>query len=224
VTLRRAGSAPLAPSIRGRASSAALLLSFTACSAAAPRPAVHPDPGTLHAPGEYPGSFLDRQTIAATYAGRSAKFDAVLQKQGNDLLLLGMTPFGSRAFALKQSGLEVSYESFIPQVDQLPFPPRYILLDVHRVFFGGIPTDGQPLADGPHEAPPRDGELLTEYWQDRRLKQRRYRSTTVPSAGEIVIDYDSGMQPGGPPPPHIAFVNGWFGYRLDITTVSHQPL
>jgi hypothetical protein len=191
------------------------------CSGPPPQSAPRPDPGVLHAPGEYPGAFLDRQTIVASYGKKSAKFDAVLQKQGDELVLLGMTPFGSRAFSLRQKGLDVSFESYVAQ--ELPFPPRYILFDVQRVFFEGAPPGSPPPPDGPHESS-RDGEAMTEYWQDGRLQQRRFRRASGDPPGEIVIVYDGGMPPGGPPPPHIAFVNGWYGYRLDITTLSHQPL
>ncbi len=189
------------------------------------RPAVAPpaaDPGVLHPPGEFPGAFLDRQTIAAKYGERTARFDAVLQKRGDELLLLGLTPFGSRAFTLKQTGLDVSFESYVPQ--DLPFPPRYILFDVQRVFFGAsLVRSAAPPADGEHQTA-RDGEVVTEEWRGGRLERRRFRRVSGQPPGEIVIDYEGGMPPGGPPPAHIAFVNGWYGYRLDITTLSHQPL
>ncbi len=193
----------------------------TGCASAPPRPAARPDPSVLHAPSEYPGSFLDRQNITATYGQRKQSFDAVLQKRGDELVLLGMTPFGSRAFVLKQSGLDVSFQSFVPQ--ELPFPPRYILFDVHRVFFDGAGPGGQPLADGMHEAT-HDGEVVTERWQDGKLQQRRIRRVNGDPAGEVVVDYDGGLTPGAAPPTHIAFVNGWYGYRLDITTQSHQAV
>jgi hypothetical protein len=208
-------------SFAARAVATATLVVASACASAPPRPAARPDPSVLHASGEYPGAFLDRQHITATYGTRKASFDAVLQKRENELVLLGMTPFGSRAFVLKQTGLDVSFESFVPQ--ELPFPPRYILFDVHRVFFDGIATGAQALADGSHEAT-RDGEQLTERWQDGRLWQRRIRRLNGDPAGEIVIDYDGGMPAGGPPPAHVGFANGWYGYRLDIDTQSHQPL
>jgi hypothetical protein len=187
-----------------------------------PQSAPRPEPGVLHAPSEYPGAFLDRQTIVATYGKKSAKFDAVLQKRDDELVLLGMTPFGSRAFSLKQTGLQVAFESFVPQ--ELPFPPQYILFDVQRVFFEGTLPGLPTPSDGAHEFAPRDGEVMTEYWQDGRVLQRRFRRTSGDPAGEIVIVYESGMALGGPPPQHIAFTNGWYGYRLDITTLSHQAL
>jgi hypothetical protein len=196
-----------------------LALLASACGGGPPRPAARPDPSVLHAPSEYPGAFLDRQHITATYGTRKASFDAVLQKRGDELVLLGMTPFGSRAFVLKQTGVDVTFESFVPQ--ELPFPPRYILLDVHRVFFDGVAPGPQALDDGMHDAT-RDGEQITERWQGGRLWQRRIRRVNADPAGEIVIDYDAGMPAGGPPPAHVGFANGWYGYRLDITTQSHE--
>jgi hypothetical protein len=193
-----------------------------ACSSSpGPKAAPTPDVVVLHTPNELPGDFLDRQTIHAVYGKRSASFDAVLQKRGNEIVLIGMTPFGSRAFVLKQTGLDVSFESFVPQ--ELPFPPSYILLDVERVFFGGVAPAGQALPDGSHEAP-RDAEIVSETWQGGLLKQRRFRKASGQPAGDVVIDYGPGMPPGGPPPEKITYSSGWYGYRLEIVTVGHQAL
>jgi hypothetical protein len=183
-----------------------------------------------------PQNFLDRQRITATYGDRTVQFDAVLQKRAGELTLLGLTPFGSRAFVLHQVGTDVSFQSFVPQ--SLPFPPRYILIDVHRVFFawaqantGGAAPDAGSDAGG--YGPPRDGELVveregeieTERWAVGRLRRRTFRRADGEPRGEIVVDCEGdGMAADGTPPPHVRFANGWYGYRLEIATLSHQPL
>jgi len=177
--------------------------------------------GVLHPPSDIPGAFLDRQSIAATYGKKSVRFDAVLQKRDDEIVLMGMTPFGSRAFVLKQKGMDVSFESYVPQ--EMPFPPKYVLFDVQRVFIASPPSDAGTPPDGTVETT-RDAEVMTEVWKDGRLQQRRFRRASGDPKGEIVIDYDGGMVPGAAPPAHIRFANGWYGYSLDITTVSHQPL
>lgn len=198
----------------------AVVLLAAGCAGRPPNAAPRSDTLRLRAPHEYGGAFLDRQSIVATYGAQRIAFDAVLQKRADEIVLLGTTPFGSRAFVLKQEGLDVSFESYVPV--RLPFPPLYILTDVHRVYLDGIDDPSRVLADGLHRVT-RGGEVITERWLDGRLLERRFLSVGGPD-GEIVVAYDGGMAPGGPPPSHIAFVNGWYGYRLDITTQSHQPL
>jgi hypothetical protein len=210
-----------------------VLCAAAACAAGTPKEADWPSVGILLAPAIRPGDFLDRQRIVATYKGHTASFDAVVQKKGNELLLVGLTPFGSRAFVLRQVGGEASFESFVPQT--LPFPPNYILVDVERVFFPW--TDEAPPIDANRQFL-RDGEIVTERWQAGRLLRRTFsRDGVHPGAspeggrnasdlppGQIVVDYDGGMASDGTPAPHVSFDNAQFGYHLDITTLTHENL
>jgi len=188
-----------------------------------PAPSVPAPPydGPLSSPGERADDFFDRQKIVATYRGKTVSFDAVLQKRGEELTLLGLTPFGSRAFVLTQKGAEVAFQAFVDE--GLPFPPSYMLIDVHRVFFQAFSAQEAPPSDG-ERSTVRRGELVTEKWQDGRLRQRTFRRSDGRPPGTIVVDYEGGMPADGTPPTHVAFTNGWYGYRLDITTVAHKPL
>jgi hypothetical protein len=200
---------------------------LASCAPAAPPPAPAPRlsergyPGVLHAPSSYPGDFLDEQKVSATYGDKSVSFEAVVQKQGDEMIILGRTPFGSRAFLLKQKGTEVSFEAYVDR--EMPFPPRYMLLDVHRALLAGIAAPGAALSDGMHTLA-REEELVTERWEGGRLRERRFRRASGEPAGEIVIVYDGGMGADRAPPRRLSFSNGWFGYRLEITTSSHQRL
>lgn len=193
-----------------------LLLILAACAAS--RPPQREYPGTLSPPSRSPGDFLRTQRLVARYGGETRSMDAVLQKEGDLLTLIGMTPFGSKAFVLQQQGLEVTFQSYVPF--ELPFPPKYILLDVQRVYFPGIP--GSPLADGQHEAE-RDGERIVERWKGGRLMERTFTRLSGDAAGAITIVYEGGMA-GGTSPAKIEVDNGWVGYRLSITTVQEQRL
>jgi hypothetical protein len=197
-----------------------VVLASCAPRVAAP-PAPRPYSGPLVDPKAVPYDFFDRQQITATYGDRTARFDAVLQKRGGELTILALTPFGSRAFVLRQVGSDVSFQSFVPQ--SMPFPPKYILIDVQRVFFawadegrnGGRPPDGDRSVE-------RDGEIETEHWEGGTLRRRTFRHVEGGLPGEIAIDFgDPGMSADGTPPAHLAFANGWYGYRLEIATLSH---
>jgi hypothetical protein len=205
-----------------------LAIAAASCTprAAAP-PIERPYGGPLVDPATVPHDFLDRQQITATYGERTARFDAVLQKRGPELTILALTPFGSRAFVLRQLRAEVTFQSFVPQT--MPFPPKYILIDVQRVYFAWAepsPDAGaSPDLEARDRRVERDGEIETEHWEGGTLRRRTFRRGDGEPPGEITIDYGgTGMSADGTPPAHVTFVNGWYGYRLEIATVSHQPL
>lgn len=195
---------------------AALALLLLACASRPPVP--RPYPGALIPSGEIRGEFMMRQRVAAHYPGRELSFDAVLQKQGDTLTLVGITPFGSRAFVMQQRGTEVTFTSSLPM--ELPFPPRYMLQDIHRTFFVSL---GRPPAPTGERVEARDGEEVRETWRDGRLIARTYRRLDGAPAGLIEVDYGEGMI-GRAPPRVIRFRNGWYGYALTITTLAHQTL
>lgn len=169
-------------------------------------------------PSTVPGDFMLRQHIEGEYGERRVAFEAIVQKQGNTLLVLTLTPYGSRAFAITQTGQDVTVEKFISR--DLPFDPRFILLDVQRVFLMGLPD--APLEDGWHRARAR-GELIRERWEGGKLFERRYRRRDRNTKGEILVDYAGGYTPGERPPA-ITLKNEPFGYALRLETSDYQPL
>jgi hypothetical protein len=181
-------------------------------------PAAREYPGTLVPPSTVPGEFLARQEVKARYGGTRVRFKSVLQKRGDTLTLLGLTPFGTRAFLLQQEGTAVTFTSYVDR--GLPFPPRYILFDIQRALFIGI-TSG-PLADGMHTAS-REGEEIRERWKGGRIMERTFRRETGQPPGSITITCKDGMV-FGVPPPKLKFRNEWFGYDLTITTRSYESL
>jgi hypothetical protein len=193
-----------------------VLLLAAACATA--RPPQRDYPGTLIAPSKFSGDFVRTQKLVAHYGGETRSMDAVLQKESDSLTLVGMTPFGSKAFVLQQQGVEVSFKSYVPI--ELPFPPKYILLDVQRVYFSGI--SAAPLPDGEHSAE-RDGERIVERWLGGRLLTRTFTRLSGDPAGAITVVYEGGMA-GGTSPKKIEIDNVWVGYRLSITTVQEQAL
>jgi hypothetical protein len=175
-------------------------------------------PGTLVLPSTVPGEFLARQLVKARYEGTRVRFESVLQKRGDTLTLLGLTPFGTRAFLLQQEGTAVTFTSYVDRV--LPFPPRYILYDIQRALFIGIGFG--PLTDGVHTAH-RDGEEIRERWKGGRVMERTFQRESGQPPGSITISCKDGMV-FGVPPPKLKFRNGWFGYDLTITTRSIEAL
>lgn len=208
--------------MRAVASVSVSLVALALLAACAPRPhgpPSAPPPGVLVSTRDIPGDFFFRQRVSARYPGREMSFDAVLQKQGDTLTLVGLTPFGTRAFVLQQRGTDVQFTAEMPDV--LPFPPRYVLLDVHRTFFMTLaPT---PAPDGERTGA-REGEELRERWSDGHLTQRSFRRLDGAPPGLVEVRYgDDGME-GLRPPRTIELRNGWFGYALTITTLEQRAL
>jgi hypothetical protein len=192
------------------------LLACLAC--AHPRPVTLPEDRSasviLVPTGQLAPSFVAQQKLHGRYGEREFSLDVVVQLAQGKLTLVGLTPFGTRAFVLTQEGTEVKLEKFIDR--ELPFDPRYVLDDVHRVFFRKLPG-----AQGSGEFSGEDhGEHITERWQNGVLVQRRF---TRPSAGDnspVVITFR-----GAPSPvvaPEVTLESKRFGYTLDVHTLTQQ--
>jgi hypothetical protein len=190
------------------------------CGALRPTPtAQEPEyPGALTPPSLHGGDFIRSQKILARYHGRTDSFSAILQKQADTLTLIALTPFGSKAFVIQQVGMAVKFTSYLPE--EFPFPPRYVLFDIHRVYFGGL--GGAPLPDGEHVAE-KDGERIREVWKGGRLFERAFTRLAADPPGAMVIVYQGGMAPGTSP-AQIEIDNAWVGYHLSIATFAEERL
>lgn len=80
-------------------------------------------------------SFIWEQRVTASWGQQSSAFDAVLQRQGDKLLLVGLTPLKTPAFVLTYQKGEVTFRNYTKR--RLPFSPRYMLADVQLAFFPG---------------------------------------------------------------------------------------
>lgn len=161
--------------------------------------------------------FVWQQEIEASRGPFSHSFPAVVQSTEGELVVLGLTPFRTRAFMIRQIGQSFEYESFVEQ--SLPLEPSWVLIDVHRVFFDGVPREA--LSDGTFEQS-SESERRTDHWQDGRLRTRSYERRSAPGSF-IRIDYGTGYL-WGEPPPRLTLDNGWYGYRLTVETTSAVSL
>ncbi len=178
----------------------------------------HDYPGELVPTSEMVGEFVLQQRIHAHFGGREGGFEAVLQRQGGALTLVGMTPFHTRAFVMVQRGVQTEFTSQLPEA--MPFPPRAMLLDAHRVLFMALGP--APMSDGEHRGQ-RAGEEIREVWSGGRLRERHFRRLDGHPAGSIDVEYEGGME-GRVVPRTVRLRNGWYGYELTITTLSQTDL
>lgn len=212
--------------IRARLLVAAALLVAACAHRAPPPPMPAPTAKDLPRADAIPGAFAVRQKLTARSEHGGGGFEAVLQKKPGEVLLVGLTPFGSRAFQLRQTDADVQFTSYIQR--ELPFPPTYMLLDVHRVLDAWL---------GP--APPTDGERagqvgderVRERWKGGKLVQRTFTrvgdgtrvsdgksATGGQPPGDVTIAYE-GDGPSGLA-ARVTLVNARFGYSLTIESFA----
>jgi hypothetical protein len=173
-------------------------------------------PWELRPASTWPREVLLRQRVEARASGGTNAFDAILQHRQGVLTLIGLTPFGARAFVLEQRDLEVSFR---PSMDRpAPFPPKFMLIDIQRVFFPIRPE--ATLPDGEHELE-LGGERVTERWRSGRLERRTFERLDSAKKGAIVIEYDDWR---GDLPFSVQLKNPWFGYEMSVTTLEATAL
>lgn len=204
-----------------RAALGILALCVIACGAPAQRTPPPAPPGVLHAPSDYAGDFAIDQRVTVAFQEEEQSFRAVVEKHGDALVMVALGPTGGRAFVLSQRGTSVSFESHLPR--ELPFPPEYMLLDVHRTWLVALP--GAPLPDGAHTAV-IDGEEVTEVWADARIQTRTFRRLDDVPPGLLTITFEGGLDPrvDQPAPSRVVLDNGWFGYRLVLDQLTRHAL
>jgi hypothetical protein len=189
------------------------------------RPTQPPDPSQMRYPGEFVagpelarrGDFLTRQALVGRHGEREFHGEVVVQKRGEAVTLIGVTPFGGKAFVVQQDAGGVRGQELMKGT--LPFPPEFMLLDVHRSLFMEL---AEGTGDGRRRGE-RAGEAITEEWAGGKLLRRTFRRLDRRPRGEITVEYVGGRT-GEQPPKVMKVVNGWFGYSVEITTVSWQAL
>lgn len=195
-------------------------------------------PGTLLAPTKLATEAVWQQRVTATWQppGQEPQergFDAALQRQGDALTVVGLSPLGTVGFSIRQT-TDDNGEPHLDVVnnieDELVIPPRFILLDVHRTFLSWNSPAWQPMPGDGSRTCTFGGEEIRETWRAGRLQQRTFRRLDNKPEGLITVSYDW-QQPDdneeGKPwaVPGLAVLdNAWFGYKLTIKTSSEYRL
>jgi len=108
-----------------------------------PLPHLSDCPGSLVPTTDLDGDWLIHERIRVRGAGVDEDYGLVVQKNGPRLVLVGLTPFGAKAFSVTQIGVEIWSESRLGAA--LPVPPENVLRDLHRAHF--LATD-DPTFEG----------------------------------------------------------------------------
>ena len=182
-------------------------------------------PGVLHDPRTLKQDFMVRQTltIKTQHEGKpvEAELDAVLQKQGDALLIVGFGPMNAKAFTVTQRADRIEFAQFMGP--ELPFSPRDIVVDVHRVYFKRLAAPTGPGYSGVRRGE-LDGESVEETWQDGQLRGSVFTRPGSKLDGAVRVDRGPGCEPVRCEPESATLVNEWFGYTLAIANEDYERL
>jgi hypothetical protein len=183
-------------------------------------------PGVLRDPADIHANFFVRQTLTVhtTKDGKpvDAELDAVLQKQGDTLQVVGFGPMNVKAFTLTHKGDRIDFEQFVGP--QLPFSPRNIVVDIHRVFFMRLPAPTDAKFTGVNKGE-LDGEHVEETWKDGQLRAIVFTRPGDPKLkGAIRVQMSDGCDPQHCEPETAMLRNEWFGYTLAIANQAFERL
>jgi hypothetical protein len=183
-------------------------------------------PGVIHDPATLPHDFMVRQslTIRAPRDGKlvESELDAVLQKQGATLLIVGFGPMNVKAFTLTQRGERIEFTQFMGP--PLPFSPRNIVVDVHRVYFKRLPAPTVAGYSGVLRGE-LDGETVVETWEAGEVTARVFTRPQDPRLkGAIHVELGEGCGPVHCEPASATLSNEWFGYTLAIENDAYERL
>lgn len=196
---------------------AAALLAFACSATTKPAPPQLTDamyPWQLRSPAAFASDFVWQQRLTSTANGETRSLRVVLQKQSDRMVLVGLTPFGTKAFVLDQSGQDVHFEKFFDR--SMPFPPRFMLIDIQRSYLPlGAVGQGETRTE-------LDGEEIVQVFADGHLVERRFRRLDAQPPGTITVQYREFVAPGVP--RHVHIDNRWFGYVLEVTTLEAKTL
>jgi Protein of unknown function (DUF3261) len=182
-------------------------------------------PCVLHDPATLGRDFLVRQSLAI-HAQRDGQpvdgqFDAIVQKRGDTLLIVGFGPMNVKAFTVEQRGDRITFHQLMGP--ELPFSPRNIIVDVHRVFFKHLPTPAEHGYSGVVRGD-LDGETVEETWRAGELRASVFTRPGSALHGAIRVELGPGCVPGTCEPESATLHNEWFGYTLTISNDGYEQL
>lgn len=112
----------------------------------APPPTTASPPGALlhyplMSPASYGGSFVAQNLLEGQAQGEHFQLHVHLEIDSNRILVLGFTPWQTRAFVLRYDGQRLEFENFTHR--DMPFPPVMILADIQQVLWPVLPDQAQ---------------------------------------------------------------------------------
>lgn len=179
--------------------------------------------GALLPAGALPGTLFMRQWVTIRWGDDDGdgdgegevSFEAVLQKRGDTLLLLGLDALGRIGFRIALEDERVSLENRSGR--ELPFAPEYILADVQRIFYPWLPDD--VACRRCERRGNRSGLEIVERWDEGRRVARTFARTQRPSEVGICVRYEAAGR-GASERFRATLRNDWRGYAIEVVELD----
>jgi uncharacterized protein DUF3261 len=157
------------------------LLPSTLVSSSPSSPSVLPAPSyPLLSPATYGRSYVAQHLLEGQAHGEDFTLQIHVEIDPDGILLLGFTPWQTRAFVLRYDGTTVDFENFTNR--EMPFPPARILSDLQQVLWPSLPNHNEwHVVDDPQTHERR----VT--FQDRLITRIRYQGVP-PMQGVVELD------------------------------------
>jgi hypothetical protein len=168
-------------------------------------------PGPLVPTQEIEGDFAIQQRWRVIAGEIDFPLQGLLEKRGDELVLIGLNAFGAKLFTLVQRGTDVEVQAAPPAI--LPVPPLNLLRDLHRMLF--LAAEAPPTGNG-EVTRLRPPDRIFESWRDGQLQRRDFLRDRGAS---VRLEFS-----GEAKRPHVRLTNPGCGYRIEIDTISEQPL
>jgi hypothetical protein len=150
----------------------------------------------LQTPSSYGTTFTAQNLLEGEYAGRRIQLQTHVEIDADQIVVLGLTPWQTRAFVLRYDGHKLAFENFTHH--EIPFPPALILSDLQQVLWPVLPNTAHwRVEDDVHR-------------RERRVYFQHQLITRIQYAGQSDAQSD------------VTLWNLLHGYQLSIRTV-HQP-
>jgi hypothetical protein len=158
--------------------------------------------GTYHRPGSQPDALRYYPLLLPSSYGRTVvieqllegwakgahfQFHSQLEIDTQHILVVGLTPFQTKAFVLRYDGKTLAFENFTDR--EMPFPPVMILADIQKVLWPTLPNrDGWNIVDD------TTSKVRRVFFAGQLVTRIQYRGTS-PLDGDVeLVDLQYGYQ------------------------------
>ena len=161
-------------------------------------------PAEIASTKDLPNGLSLRARVRIRAGGHDVAFQAVAQKTSEELIVVGITPYGTRLFELRQRGRRLTVEPDAPE--ELRIVATYALDALYRAYW--IEPPGEATSWD------RNGERISES-RGEAGGRREYRRTGWGTGFRpVTIAYDDAA--GFPGAQGAKIENPWCGYRATI--------
>jgi hypothetical protein len=173
-------------------------------------------PVSLVPSGDLPPGMLLRQRVRIENVEPAIGMDVIVQSRDGVLTLVGFTPFGTRAFALTQRGIQFELNDVAGR--HLGVNPVWILDALHRSRFI-LPPPGEHDEIQRWE---RDGEAIVR--RPGTVDEPELRTFRLASSSTEIDQTDDRVlvEYSGPSRARVRVRNPWCGYDIRIVTSTEE--